>query len=123
VTKRFRLTRPEPKEADVLSAVLTALAMHPRVAWAHRFNVGAGKLVRKNGASQWMKFGFPGCPDILGQLRTGELLAVEVKRPSGKESPEQVAFLDCVRANGGVAVVARSVDDLWAALQPQGGPR
>lgn len=114
--KPFRLKRPEPKEADVLSAVLKVLAMHPRVAWAHRFNTAAGKLMRKNGASQWMKFGFPGCPDVLGQLRDGRALAVEVKRPSGKETPEQVAFLECVRANNGVAVVARSVDDVMQAL-------
>jgi hypothetical protein len=116
VTKPLRLKRPEPKESDVLSAVLTALAMHPRVAWAHRFNTAAGKLVRASGASQWMRFGFPGCPDVLGQLRDGRALAVEVKRPSGKETPAQRAFLDCVKANGGVAVTARSVDDLLEAL-------
>lgn len=113
---RFALKRPEPREADVLSAVLQALAMHPRVAWAHRFNTAAGKLVRKSGHSQFMRFGFPGCPDVIGQLRDGRFLACEVKRPSGQTTPEQEAFLDCVRANGGVALVARSVDDLIRAL-------
>jgi len=112
----FRLKHPEPSEADVLSAILTALALHPRVAWAHRFNVAAGKLVHSKGRSQFIRFGFPGCPDVLGQLRTGQILAVEVKRPSGTTTPEQDAFLDCVRANGGVALVARSVDDLLEAL-------
>lgn len=114
--KPFRLKHPEPKEADVLSAVLTCLSMHPKVAWAHRFNTASGKLVRKNGASQWMRFGFPGCPDILGQLRDGRLLAVETKRPSGAATEAQIAFLRCVRANNGMAVVARSVDDVLEAL-------
>lgn len=114
--RAFRLKHSEPKEADVLAAVLTAFAMHPKVAWAHRFNTAAGKLVRKNGASQWMRFGFPGCPDVLGQTRDGRLIACEVKRPSGKETPEQAAFLECVRANGGLAITARSVDDVWRAL-------
>jgi hypothetical protein len=116
--KPFRLTRPEPKESDVLSAVLTALSLHPRVAWHARMNSGAGKIVRKGGMSQFMRWGFPGCPDVLGQLRGphGTLLAVECKRPSGEVTPEQTAFLECVRANGGVAIVARSVDDVIKAL-------
>lgn len=116
MTKPFRLKRPEPSEADVLSAVLTCLRYHPRVAWAQRFNTAAGKLVRGKGHSQFMRFGFPGCPDVLGQLRDGRVLACEVKRPSGATTPEQDAFLDCVRANGGVALVARSADDLLRAL-------
>jgi hypothetical protein len=112
----FRLKRPEPSEAQVMRAVLQALAMHPRVAWAHRMNSGAGKVQRAGGVSQFMRWGFPGCPDVLGQLRDGRTLACEVKKPSGKTSPEQEAFLKCVRANGGVALVARSVDDVMEAL-------
>lgn len=116
MSKPFRLKHPEPSEAAVLRAVLQALALPPRVAWAQRFNTAAGKLVRGKGHSQFMRFGFPGCPDILGQLRCGKTLAVEVKRPSGTTTPEQVAFLDCVNANGGLALVARSADDVWKAL-------
>lgn len=114
--KRLRLTRPEPAEAQIVRAVKQVLASHPRVAWAHRFNTGSGKLVRKSGHSQWIQFGFIGCPDFLGQLRDGRLLAIEAKRPSGEVTPEQAAFLECVRANGGVALVARSVDDVMEAL-------
>lgn len=114
--KPFRLTRPEPAEAQVLRGVLQLLAMHPRVAWAQRMQSGAGKLVRKNGASQFLRFGFPGCPDVLGQLRDGRVLAVECKRPSGVVTPEQVSFLECVRANGGVALIARSATDVAEAL-------
>ncbi len=116
MSKPFRLKHPEPKEADVLSAVLQALALHPRVAWAQRMNSGAGRILRKGGVSQFMRFGFPGCPDVLGQLRDGRVLAVETKRPSGEPTREQKAFLDCVNANGGLALVARSADDVWKAL-------
>lgn len=116
MSKPFSLRRPEPKEADVLKAVLQALALHPRVAWAERMQSGAGKLVRKGGASQFLRFGFRGCPDVLGQLKDGRALAVECKRPSGTTTPEQAAFLECVNANGGLALVARSADDVWKAL-------
>lgn len=115
--KPFRLKPPEPREADVLSAVLTALKLHPKVAWAQRMQTGAGKLLRKGGASQWLRFGWVGAPDVVAQLRDGRFMAVECKRPSGSTTPEQDAFLACVAANGGVAVVARSVDDLLEALK------
>jgi hypothetical protein len=115
--KPFRLKHPEPKEADVLSAVLTCLRYHPRVAWAHRMNSGAGKIVRRGKVSQFTRWGFPGCPDVLGQLRDGRALAIEVKRPSGETTETQAAFLTCVRENGGVAVVARSIDDVLEALK------
>jgi hypothetical protein len=117
--KPFKLKHSEPKEADVLSAVLTCLRFHPRVAWAHRMQTGAGKIVRKHGAtSQFLRFGWPGASDVIGQFKgTGQLLAVEVKRPSGQATPEQLAFLQNVRDAGGVAILARSVDDVMEALK------
>jgi len=113
---RLKLTRPEPREADVLRAVLRVLELHPRVKWARRMNSGAGRIVRQGGVSQFIRFGFPGCPDVLGMLDGGRLLAVEVKRPSGRTTDEQAAFLRLVADHGGVALVARSADDVVAAL-------
>ena len=72
--------------------------------------------MRGSGVSQYMRWGFPGCPDILGQMQTGQVLAVECKRPSGKTTPEQELFLGLVKRHGGVAVLARSVDDVRQAL-------
>lgn len=116
-TKRLRLTRPEPAEAQILKGILQMLAMHPKVAWHARMNVGAGKVLRKGGVSQFMRWGFPGCSDVLGQMRDGRVIAIEAKRPSGEPTPEQIAFLACVRANNGVALVARSVEDVLEALK------
>lgn len=116
--KPFRLTRPEPREADVLSAVLTCLRLHPRVAWANRMQSGAGKILRKRDVSQFLRFGWPGASDVIGQIKgTGQFLAVEVKRPSGELTDDQRAFLQKVREAGGVAIVARSVDDVMEALK------
>lgn len=108
---------PEPTETEVLSAVLQALRYHQSVAWCQRMNSGAGKLTYPDGKqSRFLRFGFPGCPDIIGQLKDGRFLAVEVKRPSGDVSPDQAAFLEMVRKNGGVGFVARRVEDVWVAL-------
>jgi hypothetical protein len=114
---RFRLTQPEPPEAAVLKAVKRALELHPRVAWVERLNSGAGQIAFADGAkSQWMRFAWRGAPDLLGQMVDGRILCVEAKRPSGRLRPDQEAFLNVVRCQGGVAFVARSVDDVKEQL-------
>ena len=74
-------------------------------------------MVRGGKVGQWMRFGFKGCPDIHGMLNGGCALYVEVKRPSGKATPEQAEFLEKVTKNGGCAFVARSVDDCLNAIK------
>ena len=119
--RRFRLARPEPPESAIQDAVLRFLALDARVAWAHRFNTGAMRIPQAdaNGRScghRFVRFAFPGCSDVLGQLASGHLLAVEVKRPSTKPTPAQAEFLRTVGVAGGLAVVARSVDDVQQAI-------
>ena len=110
---RLRLTQPEPPEAVVLRAVLKYLRLRKDVAWVERLNSGAGQLSFADGAkSQWTRWGWRGAPDLIGQLTDGRILCCEVKRPSGKLRPDQELFLATVRNQGGVAFVARSVDDV-----------
>ena len=111
----YRLTAYEPSEAAVLAAILSLLALDRRVAWFERMNSGAF-AVGDGRARRFVKFGFKGCPDILGQLKGGRLLAIEVKSRTGRLSSDQVAFLDKAVANGAVAGVARSVDDVQALM-------
>lgn len=103
-----RVRIAKPLERTVLRAVLSALAIHPSVAWAVRMNVGAFN----NGAGNYVRVGFVGCSDVIGQLRDGRFLAVEVKRPGGKVTDDQSAFLDRVATHGGVGFVAYGVDDV-----------
>lgn len=65
-------------EAAALVEVLKALRAHPAVAWAERMNSGAAKV-----GNRFIRFGWPGCPDVLGQLMDGRLLGVEVKAKAG----------------------------------------
>ena len=100
-------------EGDALREVLMALAAHPSVAWAYRQNSGAAKV-----GSRFIRFGWPGCPDVLGQLKDGRLLGVEVKAPKGRPSPEQTLFLERINAAGGVGFIARDLRDVVRELGP-----
>ena len=100
-------------EQGVLNAVLKVLRMHPRVAWVARINTGAFKDSR----GQFVRFGFPGCPDVLGQMRDGRILMIEVKAAKGRLTDEQEFMLAKVRANGGVSGVARSIEDALAIVE------
>lgn len=114
--KPFRLRALAPSEAQTQSAILRYLAIAPRVAWAARMNSGAVKIPVPGGKDRFVRYGFPGCPDVLGMFTDGRLLAIEVKSPTGRATAEQRAFLELVAASGGVSVLARSVDDVVAAL-------
>lgn len=107
---RARQGKPE---AAALAEVLAALRNHPAVAWAERQNSGAIRVGRR-----FVRFGWRGCSDVLGQLKDGRLLACEVKGRRGRLRPEQAVFLDRVRRFGGVGLVARNARDVFDALGP-----
>ena len=72
---------------------------------------------------RFVRFGWPGCPDVLGQLKDGRLLGCEVKGPAGRLRPAQVVFLERIRAAGGVAFTARDCRDVLRELQALEGDR
>ncbi len=98
-------------EAAALVEVLKALRTHPAVAWCERMNSGAAKV-----GGRFIRFGWPGCPDVLGQLKDGRLLGVEVKAQAGRLRPEQALFLERIRCAGGMAFVARDLRDVKREL-------
>lgn len=112
----FGMEQPETrrldrKEAAALVEVLRALRAHPAVAWVERMNSGAVRM-----GARFVRFGWPGCPDVLGQLKDGRLLGVEFKGPTGRLRPAQVVFLERIRAAGGVAFLARDCRDVLREL-------
>ena len=100
------------KESAALVEVLQALRAYPAVAWCERMNSGAVRI-----GGRFVRFGWPGCPDVLGQLTDGRLMGCEVKGPTGRLRPAQVVFLDRIRAAGGVAFMARDCRDVRRELQ------
>ncbi|MDO9011201.1 MAG: VRR-NUC domain-containing protein [Gallionella sp.] len=102
-------------EAGALREVLKALSAHPAIAWCERMNSGAAKI-----GNRFVRFGWTGCPDVIGQLRDGRFIGVEVKSSTGKLRPEQVIFLERIRCAGGVAFMARDCLDVMQELDKAG---
>lgn len=111
---------PAPKEQDLVAQVLAYLALRRVFAW--RANSGATKI-----GPRFVRFAsIDGVSDVLGVLpRGGRFLACELKTPRGRLRGSQRAFLAQVEAMGGLAVVARSLDEVRRALDPilDGGDR
>lgn len=115
----FGMEQAQPRkldrsEAAALVEVLQALRTHSLVAWCERMNSGAVRI-----GGRFLRFGWPGCPDVLGQLKDGRLLGVEVKSPKGRLSPEQAVFIGQIRAARGVGFVARDCRDVLRELEKQ----
>jgi hypothetical protein len=53
-----------------------------------------------------------GVSDIIGITASGQFLAIEVKTKTGRPTKEQLQFLSEIEARGGLAFIARSLDDL-----------
>lgn len=105
------------KEADVLKAIQQYLTY--KGIFYYRNNSGAYQQ-----DNRFIKFGKAGSADLVciypgeikSQLGRGLMWMVEVKKPGGILSPAQIDFLKAVRAHGGIATVAESVDDVERTL-------
>ena len=92
-----------------------------------RNNVGTGyqgKVIHRSGQqvtlaeARVIVFGLcVGSADIIGMTADGRFLAVEVKTSKGKTTPEQERFIFNAQLHGGIAGVARSVDDALALIR------
>lgn len=84
---------------------------------------GEVNLDRNNIGMAWMRngtpvrygVGGPGGADFIG-LHRGRYLAVEIKTPTGRQSPEQKLFQSRIERHGGLYRLVRGVDDAHALL-------
>jgi hypothetical protein len=96
-------------EGAILASILEYLEIRGVFAW--RNNTGAVKVEAQHGA-RFVRFGKKGSSDVLGILDDGRFLAIEVKGPKGKATLEQLQFLAEVGKRGGVAFIARAIEDV-----------
>lgn len=66
----------------------------------------------------------PGASDIFGVWKsTGQFIAIEVKSEIGRLSDNQRNFLKMISDCNGIAIVARSLEDVIKGLDHYAGPR
>lgn len=77
------------------------------------FRINVGKFRPLHGDQNRVIQSAPnGTPDLLGVIKPGTALAIEVKSAKGAQRAEQIAFQKAWEARGGIYILARSVDDV-----------
>ena len=111
-------------ERDIQSAILIALSHGPTRLL--RINAGVawqGTVIERTpqrlvlARPYAIRLAAPGVSDLIGWTEGGRFVAIEVKAPRGRLTDEQAAFIELVRRSGGLAGVARSVDDARGILE------
>lgn len=99
-------------ESDIQRSIMLALSQAGCLIW--RNNSG----ILKNPAGIPIKFGVgnPGGSDLIGIAPGGRFIAIEVKTPRGRATPEQIRFIEAVKKHGGIAGIARSVEDALSLI-------
>ena len=126
-------------EKSIQNAILRAYATRPDMRLA-RANTGAGVpysvvkdalgllrcgdvqgAARVLSSARPVTFGTPGQADLGGIIAgAGRRLEVEVKSPTGRQSPEQKQYQGIIERFGGVYILARSVADVSEGLRRAG---
>ena len=119
--KEFRrLYRSNPKWASankITDAIVDYLNLHGH--FAHRQN-NVGVFDQRRGTYR-AGSAYPGVPDIIGVHKdTGQFIGIEVKAKGDRLSESQKRYLEDVRQRGGIALVARSLDDVMARFDREG---
>lgn len=96
------------REQNIQKLIMLALTEAGCIVW--RNNIGSYTTAE----GHFIRYGVGGVggSDLIGiYKKTGQLIAVEVKGPKGKPSAAQLNFIEQVRAAGGIAGLARSVQE------------
>jgi hypothetical protein len=98
------------KESDIQRAILDYLRACGIWCW-RSYN---GPTIHRQGV--FSKEMNPGMPDIMGVLPGGTSLQIEVKKPKGVRSVDQISWIEKAQQHGAVAMFAESVQDVERQL-------
>ncbi len=102
-------------ESALQDQIRLALSPTPGlVLW--RNNIGVAEM---RGYKVRFGVGGPGGADLIGIYRS-RFIAIEIKTPTGRQSPDQRTFQNLVESKGGEYVILRSVDDARAWIANHG---
>lgn len=102
-------------ERELQNQILEFLTKHPKVGFITKYNnLQASKMARRS------KYQPSGIPDLIGCMKNGIALYIEVKLPKGRVSSSQQTFLKARVKDHCVAFIARSIDDCIDAFKDFG---
>jgi penicillin-binding protein-related factor A (putative recombinase) len=101
-------------EKGIENAILRFLKQLGIYCWKNQ-SVGIYDPVRRTFRRPNNEAHIKGVSDILGIVE-GKMLAIEVKSAKGRVSPEQRVFITRINNEGGIAFVARNVDQVAREL-------
>jgi hypothetical protein len=108
-------------EAEVIRGVYDYF--HFRGGYCWRNNTGSVVIPgSETSRRRFVQFSEAGAADILG-VHTGYFFALETKTEKGKQSKEQVAWMDVIREHGGIYLLLRPstyIDQIDEALRGLG---
>ena len=104
----------DASEQQIKKSIADYLHLKKFIVINHR-NVGIYK--KDTGKYIPLPSGEKGISDIIACSPEGTFCAIEVKKPGGKASPDQLEFLERVRAYGGIGILAYSLDDVLTAFE------
>ena len=104
------------KEKHTQKAILDYLRLQKVLIWK------SNTTGIKKPDGHWIPSQNKGCPDLIGILPggSGRMLAIEVKSGKGHASDLQLEFITKINQAGGVAFVARSIEDVMSVFRDVG---
>lgn len=103
---------------ELLDQVLLALGKRPDV----RLWKNATGVARSLDSERVVSFGLKGSSDLIGILKTGKFLAVEIKTGKAVQTEQQKNFQAMIERFGGLYILARSVQDALDQLEKNLAP-
>lgn len=93
------------KEADIQKAIINTLNKRNCKAW----RANAGNIRKGNRTIKLLPKGFP---DVFGvRFSDGKFFGIEIKKPKGRVSEEQIEFREWAEAHNIIHGIAYSVED------------
>ena len=99
-------------EKSIEVSILEWLKLKGIFAWKVE---NGGVYNQKRGVHIFSRTRTPGVADIIG-IYNGKALAIEVKSEKGRLSDQQKDFLNRFELEGGIVIVARSIEDVSSGL-------
>ena len=94
-------------EKTIQTDIMLLLGKHPLIAWSYVTSTGTFKGIK---GGRPFTIGVPGMPDIMGQMKDGRMIGIEVKKPGEVPTADQILFMDMINGNNGLSFWVDSVE-------------